>query len=101
MPKAYMSFVPFIVLGIEILGSLVIMFAVMQGWGFSLKGQCGRARILVAEGAVNGLSFKLGAALLKTIYIHTWTQIGMLFVIVSLRTLLKRLFIWEQIKEIF
>jgi uncharacterized membrane protein len=99
MFKAYMSFVPFIVLGIEILGSLVIIFAVMQAWSFSIKRQCERARILVAEGAVNGLSFKLGAALLKTLYLHTWTQIGMLFTIVALRTLMKMLFIWQQNRE--
>jgi uncharacterized membrane protein len=49
-----------------------------------------------ATGAVTGLSFKLAGTLLKTIQLHTWQQIFMFIAIFTLRTLLKRIFTWEQ-----
>lgn len=55
-----------------------------------------RARLLVIEGALLGLSIKLAATLLKTIELHTWEQILMFTAILALRTLLKRVFLWEQ-----
>lgn len=55
-----------------------------------------QARLLVAEGAVLGLSLKVAAALLKTLDIHTWDQILMFAAIFALRTVLKQLFVWEQ-----
>lgn len=57
-----------------------------------------RARLLVAEGAIWGLSFKLAGTLLKTILLHTWQQIALFAVILALRTLLKRIFLWETRK---
>lgn len=89
---------PYLILGIEMLGSLVIINATMRAWLVLMKKQRETARLIIAEGAVNGLSFKLGAALLKTLYLHSWSQIGMLVVIVSLRMVLKQLFTWEQRK---
>lgn len=53
------------------------------------------ARLLVAEGALWGLSFKVAATLLKMISINTWSQIGMLAATLVIRTVLKRLFLWE------
>jgi len=54
------------------------------------------ARLQAATGVVTGLSFKLAGTLLKTIQLHTWQQIFMFVVIFLLRTVLKRVFIWEQ-----
>ena len=54
------------------------------------------ARLQGATGAVTGLSFKLAGTLLKTIQLHTWQQIFLFVAIFTLRTLLKRVFIWEQ-----
>ncbi len=54
------------------------------------------ARLQGATGAVTGLSFKLAGTVLKTIQLHTWQQIFMFIAIFTLRTLLKRVFIWEQ-----
>jgi hypothetical protein len=53
-------------------------------------------RLLVADGAIAGLSFKLAGTLVKTIALHTWQQILMFVVIFALRIVLKRLFIWER-----
>jgi len=59
-------------------------------------GGVDEARLLVAEGAVLGLSFKVAATLLKTLEIHTWNQILMFAAIFAMRTVLKQLFLWEQ-----
>ncbi len=54
------------------------------------------ARLLVADGAIAGLNFKLARTLLKTIKLHTWQQILMFVAIFVLRIMLKRLFMWER-----
>jgi uncharacterized membrane protein len=59
-------------------------------------GVVDEARLLVAEGAVLGLSFKVAATLLKTLEIHSWNQILMFAAIFAMRTVLKQLFLWEQ-----
>ncbi len=54
------------------------------------------ARLLIGQGALTGLGYKLAATLLKTILLLSWQQIAMFAAIFALRTLLKRLFVWEQ-----
>lgn len=54
------------------------------------------ARLQAATGVVTGLSFKLAGTLLTTIQLHTWQQILMFTAIFTLRTVLKRVFTWEQ-----
>lgn len=55
-----------------------------------------QARLLAADGAIIGLSFKLAGTLLKTIELQTWEQILMFVAIFVLRTVLKRIFNWER-----
>ena len=55
-----------------------------------------RARLLVAEGVISGLSVMTAATLLRTIGLRTWKQILMFSLILSLRILLKKLFVWEK-----
>ena len=55
-----------------------------------------RARLLVAEGVISGLGVMTAATLLRTIGLHTWQQILMFTLILFLRILLKRLFVWEK-----
>ena len=59
-------------------------------------GGVDEARLLVAEGAVLGLSFKVAATLLKTLELHSWNQILMFATIFAMRTILKQLFLWER-----
>jgi uncharacterized membrane protein len=59
-------------------------------------GGVDEARLIVAEGAVLGLSFKVAATLLKTLELHTWNQILMFAAILAMRTILKQLFLWER-----
>lgn len=53
------------------------------------------ARLVVAEGAVAGLGFKVAATLLKTIALHSWPAIAAFACILALRTIVKSLFVWE------
>ena len=55
-----------------------------------------RARLLVAEGVIGGLGLMTAATLLRTIGLRTWRQILMFVLILSLRILLKKLFVWEK-----
>src|SRR3989304_3533112 len=66
------------------------MFKLARGGGVD------EAQLLVAEGAVLGLSFKVAATLLKTLELHTWNQILMFAAIFAMRTVLKQLFLWEK-----
>jgi hypothetical protein len=82
---------------IEMLGALVITRYVLQALLVLLRSSdVIEARLLIAEGAIVGLSLKLAGTLLKTILLHSWTQIGMFVAILALRTLLKQLFSWER-----
>src|SRR5437899_3016707 len=55
-----------------------------------------RARLLVAEGVIGGLGVMTAATLLRTLGLRTWHQILMFTLILSLRILLKKLFVWEK-----
>ena len=55
-----------------------------------------RARLLVAEGVIGGLGVTTAATLLRTIWLRAWRQILMFTLILFLRILLKKLFVWEK-----
>ena len=85
------------VLLIDLVAAVVIAGYVAAAMVKLARG-CGvdEARLLVAEGAVLGLSFKVAATLLKTLELHTWDQILMFAAIFAMRTVLKQLFLWER-----
>ncbi len=85
------------VLLIDLIASVVIAAYVVAAMvNLARDGGVDQARLLVAEGAVLGLSFKVAATLLKTLELHTWQQILMFAAIFALRTVLKQVFLWEQ-----
>lgn len=84
---------------IEMVGALIIagyavaaVLALLRGRGIT------ESRLLVAQGSLMGLSFKLAATLLKTILIQTWGQILVFAAILALRIILKRIFVGEQVR---
>src|SRR2546421_4457891 len=82
---------------IEFIGALLIVGYIVAAIISLLRsGSIIRARLIVADGVITGLSFKLAGTLLKTIELHTWQQILMFSAIFALRTFLKRFFIWEH-----
>ena len=82
---------------IEFAGALIIVAYVIAAIiSLFLKRNITRARLIVADGIITGLSFKLAGTLLKTIQLRTWQQILIFAAILALRTLLKRFFTWEK-----
>jgi hypothetical protein len=85
------------VLVIDLIGALLIVGYVIAGAVALIRGRgVVAARLLAAEGAVWGLSFKVAGSLLKTIELRGWDQILMFCTVLALRILLKRLFTWEE-----
>jgi uncharacterized membrane protein len=85
------------VLVIDLIAALLIVGYVVAALVDLIRGgSVTQARLIVAEGAVFGLSFKLAATLLKTLELHSWDQILMFATVFVLRTILKQLFVWEK-----
>ena len=82
---------------IDLVGGLLVAgYVAAAVAALARTGAVGRARLLVAEGAVLGLSFKTAGTLLKALEVHTWDQIGMFAAVLALRVVLKQLFVWEK-----
>jgi uncharacterized membrane protein len=82
---------------IEFVGALLIVIYIIVAIFVLFRSKdIVRARLIVADGVITGLSFKLAGTLLKTIELHTWQQILMFVAIFALRTILKMLFTWER-----
>lgn len=86
---------------IEFVGALIIFAYVIAALWTLIRRQgfnhgITRARILVAEGAVWGLSFKVAGTLLKTLTVHTWSQFGMFALVFVLRIVVKKVFAREE-----
>ncbi len=82
---------------IELIGSLIIVGYCVAALITLLRPRgMTSARLLIAQGVLTGLSFKLAGTLLKTMLLVSWNQILLFVAIFALRTALKRLFLWEQ-----
>ena len=55
-----------------------------------------QARFLIADGAIAALGFKTAATLLKSLELQTWNAILAFAAILALRTLVKRVLVWEE-----
>jgi uncharacterized membrane protein len=85
------------VAAIEFVGGLFVALYCLKAVAvLAMRRDLRLARLVVAEGALWGLSFKVAATLLKLVLINTWSQIGMLAVTLAIRTVLKQLFLWES-----
>ncbi len=86
-----------IILLVEIVGTLVICVYCAAGL-FALLTKRGRmeAQLIVANGAVLGMSVKVIGALLKTIQLQTWNQLGQFAAILVLKILIKRAFLRDS-----
>lgn len=86
---------------IEFTGGLIIVCYVLAAIWTLIRRQgvnhgITKARVLVAEGAVWGLSFKVAATLLKTLTIQTWAQFGIFIFVFILRFVVKKVFAGEE-----
>ena len=80
---------------------MVIAVAVVRGLaamaaGLESREAVVRGRLLVADGVVAALGYKTAATLLKSIELQSWAAIGMFAAILTLRTVVKRVLVWEE-----
>ena len=61
-----------------------------------LRGDVDRARLLVAEGVVESLGLMLPATILRTLVVRSWEQLLSVALVLTLRIVVKRLFVWER-----
>jgi uncharacterized membrane protein len=84
---------------IEFVGALLIIsYLLLALWPLLRTREVQSTCLQAATGVVTGLSFKLAATLLKTIQLQTWQQILVFTAIFALRTVLKRVLTWEQMR---
>ena len=82
---------------IELLAAIVIVYHVLWAIAGIVRRQGSDvARIRIAQGVLSALGFSVAGTLLKTIALQTWPQIRLFTFIFVLRTLLKRVFLWEE-----
>ena len=82
---------------IEFAGALLIVGHCIAGLvELARSRDLAAARLLVIQGSLWDLSLKTAASLLKTIEIHGWEQIAAFTAIFALRTLVKRVMVWEE-----
>ena len=92
-----MSILPDIILLVEIVSTLVICIYCAAGLLALLRGRSRlEAQLLVANGAILGMSVKVIGALLKTIQLQTWNQLGQFAAIFILRFLIKKAFLRDS-----
>lgn len=88
-----MSILSSSILSIEIVSSVIIFGYCAAGFAFFISGKDGfTIKTLVANGTLLGMNLKLVGALLKTIELQTWNQLGLFVVIFALRTIIKKVF---------
>lgn len=78
---------------IDIVSAVMICCYCMAGFGalFLKKGRM-EAQLIVANGAVLSMSVKVIGALLKTLQLQTWNQLGQFAAIFLMRMLIKKAF---------
>jgi uncharacterized membrane protein len=83
-------------LALEFAASILVALHVLRTAIIVLQRQSiTNARLRLAEGVVQALSLLTAGALLKTIGLFTWNQIGIFACILAIRITLKQLFSWE------
>lgn len=81
----------------DLLGSVLLVGHIVTALAGLIRGRgVAAARLTVADGVVLALSVKTAAALLKSLELQSWEQIGLFATVLALRTLLKRVFAWEE-----
>ncbi len=82
---------------VDVAASLVIAYYVSKAI-LSIFRQQGSdvARLKIAQGVLVALGFSVAGSLLKIIALQTWAQIRLFAFVFVLRTLLKRVFAWEE-----
>lgn len=84
----------YIVLGIELIGTIVLVYAIISAVVGLFKRQQ-HVRLKLAEGIALALEFKIGGELLRTVVVREWSELLILGAIILLRAALTFLIQWE------
>ena len=84
---------------VDAAAAVIIGYSVITAFLSILRMQgSDAARLLLAKGVLSALGFSVAGSLLKIIALQTWAQIRLFAFVFVLRTLLKRVFSWEENK---
>lgn len=92
--KVVFQAVEYAALAIEIIGALVLVYAVVRGV-FGLVRRDVGVRLKLAQGIALSLEFKIGGELLRTIYIKKWDELLILGAVILIRAAMTFLIQWE------
>ena len=84
----------YIVLAIELVGTIVLVYAIVSAVIGLFKRQP-HVRLKLAEGIALALEFKIGGELLRTVVVREWSELLILGAIILLRAALTFLIQWE------
>lgn len=87
-------FIKYIVLLIELIGTIVLIYAVVSAIIGIFQRQK-HVRLKLAEGIALALEFKIGGELLRTVIVRNWEELLILGAIILLRAALTFLIQWE------
>lgn len=92
--KYFEIFINYVVLLIELIGTVVLIYAIVSAIVGLFRRQ-EHVRLKLAEGIALALEFKIGGELLRTVVVRNWTELGLLGAIILLRAALTFLIQWE------
>ena len=87
-------FIKYVVLLIELIGTLILVYAIVSAIVGLFKHQK-HVRLKLAEGIALALEFKIGGELLRTVIVRDWEELLILGAIILLRAALTFLIQWE------
>ncbi len=77
-------------------GAVLAGYVAAAMTGPVLRGDVDRARLLVAEGVIGALGLMLPATILRTLVLRSWEQLLSLAMVLAMRIVVKRFFVWEK-----
>ena len=92
--KYFETFIKYVVLLIELIGTVVLIYAIIAAIVGLFRRQ-EHVRLKLAEGIALALEFKIGGELLRTVVVRNWQELGQLGAIILLRAALTFLIQWE------
>ena len=92
--KYFDVFIKYVVLLIELIGTIILIYAVVSAIIGLFKHQT-HVRLKLAEGIALALEFKIGGELLRTVIVRDWEELLILGAIILLRAALTFLIQWE------
>lgn len=82
---------------IQLAAAIVVAYYAARSFACIMRREgSDKARLVIAEGVLAALGFMVAGTLLNTLALQTWEQIRTFAVILTLRTILKRVFSSER-----